>query len=267
MIKLFETDKTEERQSSKGNQLKFCRDNIWYKADYTGYEGLVEYTVSKLLVLSSLNKDEFIEYYLEQIEYNDQYFNACASNDFTDGWQLITLERLFKQCLGVGFNKIVYSIDNHTDRLRTLVDTVERLTGLKDFGIYMNKTLTIDALFLNEDRHAHNLAVLTKNMKEYKLSPIFDNGAGLLSDITMDYPLGKDYIKLIDKVEAKTFCDDLEEQMEISEALYGENIHFTFGYNDVKKIVDAADNYSEEIRTRVIETVMQMRRRYSYLFK
>ena len=29
-------------RSSKGNQLKWYRDDLWYKADYTGYEGLVE---------------------------------------------------------------------------------------------------------------------------------------------------------------------------------------------------------------------------------
>ncbi len=31
-----------ERQSSKGNQLKWKQDGIWYKADYTGYEGILK---------------------------------------------------------------------------------------------------------------------------------------------------------------------------------------------------------------------------------
>ncbi len=62
MVELFEKElNMPDRKSSKGNQLKFCRDNIWYKADYLGYEGLVEYTVSKLLGLSDLEKDEFVE--------------------------------------------------------------------------------------------------------------------------------------------------------------------------------------------------------------
>ena len=40
MVQLFEQDiKTNDRQSSKGNQLKWCRNNVWYKADYMGYEG------------------------------------------------------------------------------------------------------------------------------------------------------------------------------------------------------------------------------------
>ena len=55
MVKLFDDEiKDDGRGSSKGNQLKFVRDGIWYKADYLGYEGLAEYTVSKLLALSDL---------------------------------------------------------------------------------------------------------------------------------------------------------------------------------------------------------------------
>ena len=47
------------------------------------------------------------------------------------------------------------------------------------FGIYMSKMLTIDALFLNEDRHTHNIAVLTNDKNEFRLAPIFDNGLSL----------------------------------------------------------------------------------------
>jgi hypothetical protein len=67
MVELFAEDiKTENRQSSKGNQLKFERDGIWYKTDYLGYEGLSEYVISKLLSFSTLNKDEYVDYDLEQ---------------------------------------------------------------------------------------------------------------------------------------------------------------------------------------------------------
>lgn len=57
MVELFEQDVREEaRQSSKGNQLKWKKDDYWYKADYTGYEGLAEYMVSSLLEYSSLTR-------------------------------------------------------------------------------------------------------------------------------------------------------------------------------------------------------------------
>ena len=50
MVRLEKADLyVENRKSSKGNQLKWRKDNLWYKADYTGYEGLAEYLVSELL--------------------------------------------------------------------------------------------------------------------------------------------------------------------------------------------------------------------------
>ena len=50
MVELSEQNiRTNNRQSSKGNQLKWYKNEIWYKADYTGYEGLAEYVVSNLL--------------------------------------------------------------------------------------------------------------------------------------------------------------------------------------------------------------------------
>ena len=68
MVQLFEQDiKTNDRQSSKGNQLKWCRNNVWYKADYMGYEGLVEYVVSRLLEKSSLKQEEYVLYKTEEI--------------------------------------------------------------------------------------------------------------------------------------------------------------------------------------------------------
>ena len=97
-----------ERKSSKGNQLKFERGGIWYKADYTGYEGLAEYTVSQLLRYSSLQENEYVLYEPEQIVYRDSVFNGCMSRDFLNGWQLITLERLFQQVYGKGLNNMIY---------------------------------------------------------------------------------------------------------------------------------------------------------------
>ena len=55
MVELFEQNiRTNDRQSSKGNQLKWENEGIWYKADYIGYEGLAEYMISHLLKKSTL---------------------------------------------------------------------------------------------------------------------------------------------------------------------------------------------------------------------
>ena len=67
MIELFEQNiRTNDRQSSKGNQLKWENEGIWYKADYTGYEGLAEYMISHLLKKSTLTENEFVCYNLEK---------------------------------------------------------------------------------------------------------------------------------------------------------------------------------------------------------
>lgn len=267
MIHVFDENREPEyRQSSKGNQLKFTCDGMWYKADYMGYEGLAEYTVSKLLHLSDLTSEEYVDYELEILEYNGHQWNGCRSRDFRKNWQLITLERLFKQMYGYGLHKMIYTTDAPENRLKLIVDKVEQLTGIRNYGIYMAKLLTIDALFLNEDRHTHNLAVLMNERNEFRLCPIFDHGAALLSDTTMDYPLSITYLDLIPKVKAATFLDSFEEQLDIAEQLYGYHIHFDYDYKDVQTIVDQAENYEPEIRQRVVDVIMQMRRKYDYLF-
>ncbi|HAF26685.1 MAG TPA: hypothetical protein DCG85_05150 [Lachnospiraceae bacterium] len=268
MVELFENEIEEEnRQSSKGNQLKFRRNDTWYKADYLGYEGLAEYVISKLLKKSTLSPEEYVDYDLDEISYKSNIYKACKSTDFTDGWELITLERLFKNTYGYGLNSIIYKTPDRSDRLKILTQQVERTTGIKDFGIYMSKLLTIDAFFLNEDRHTHNIAVLTKGGNKFKLAPVFDNGAGLCSDTTMDYPMGLNPIDIIKTVRSKTFCDSFDEQLDIAEILYGDNLHFDFDYNDVTSIMDNADIYDESVKKRVTTIIMQQRHKYTYLFK
>ncbi len=268
MIKLFDKDiKTENRKSSKGNQLKFERDGIWYKADNMGYEGLSECIVSALIEHSTLSKDEYVSYEYESIEYNGNLFDGCKSKDFADNWKLITLERLFMQSYGQSLNKLIYRTSDKSERLKMLVDQTERITGIKNFGIYMNKLLTIDALFLNEDRHTHNIAVLMNGKGDFRLCPIFDNGAALLSDTKMDYPLGRDVYDQIESVQAKTFSTSFEEQLEISEKLYGQNISFSFTADHASNSLSALTEYTDEERARVNEIILQMRRKYSYLFK
>ena len=99
MIELFEQNiRKNDRQSSKGNQLKWENQGIWYKADYTGYEGLAEYIISHLLERSTLLQEEYVLYELEEIKYKTTVYACVKSSDFLRGnWQLITLERLFQQ--------------------------------------------------------------------------------------------------------------------------------------------------------------------------
>lgn len=270
MIKLFEQDVvTNDRQSSKGNQLKWKNNDLWYKADGNGYEGLSEYLVSHLLTFTNLDKSDYVMYDLVQIQYKNNIFNGVSSHNFLkQNHKLITLERLFQTYYGKSLNSSLWAIKDPIERLKFLVDSVERITGLKDFGKYMNILLTIDMLFLNEDRHTHNIAVLMNEKQEFDYCPIFDNGASLLSDTYFDYPLGIDTYSLIDSVKSKTFSNSFEEQVEASEKLYGSNISFSFTKKDVETLLDNIDVsiYSKETRERVKEVIIEQMRKYPYLF-
>ena len=271
MIELFEqNERKADRQSSKGNQLKWENNGIWYKADCTGYEGLAEYMISHLLKFSSLQKDEFVLYDYERIKYKNIFYNGVKSNNFLyDDWQIITLERLFHNFFQKSLYEAVWHIQSSVeDRFNFLVTQVERITGLKDFGIYLNKLMTIDAVFLNEDRHMHNIAVMMNGKGEFDYCPIFDNGGALLTDTTMDYPLDQDELLLMKEVHAKTISSDFDEQLDASEHFYGRNLRFSFTKKDVERLLAKPElnMYDVQIRTRVANIFYQQMDKYKYLF-
>jgi hypothetical protein len=129
----------------------------------------------------------------------------------------------------------------------------------------MARLLTIDALFLNEDRHSHNISVLLKEDR-YALCPIYDNGAALLSDTTMDYPLGCDFFQEMKTVRSKTLGDSFDEQLYAAEKRFGRTITFFWKEDDVREILTDAPMYSAEIRDRVMDILLEQRRKYRYLF-
>ena len=89
-----------------------------------------------------------------------------------------------------------------------------------------SKMLAIDAFFLNEDRHTNNLSVI-RNEKtgKYRLSPIYDNGLSLLSDLH-DYPLEQDIYSMIARVQAKPFDRDFDLQTEAAEILFRPQLNY-----------------------------------------
>ena len=117
-----------------------------------------------------------------------------------------------------------------------------------------------------EDRHTHNIAVLMNGKGDYAYCPIFDNGAGLLADTTMDYPLSGDVYALVNNVQSKTICSEFDEQLDISEALYKANLKFQFTKKDVTELLEKAEAYPEEIRNRVETIIFAQMRKYTYLF-
>ncbi len=255
------------RRSSKGNQMKWQKNGIWYKADDNGYEGLGEYVISKLLEKSSLKKEEYVDYDLETIEYGRQVLNGCKSMNFLkEGESIITLERLFESNYGEKLTSLLLSIDDVGNKIKFVVNKTEQITCIDDFGLYLSKILVIDSLFLNEDRHMNNIAVISDKNRRFRLCPIFDNGAALLSDTKQDYPLNMDWHVLIKDVRSKSFDDDFAIQTDFLEQEYGLGLTFSFNESDIISITDAAANYPLSVRERVKKILIYQRNKNLYYF-
>lgn len=93
MIRLDDKNRVEvNRNSSKGNQLKWVKDDIWYKADFLGYEALAEYVISALL--EKTNVCDYVKYDIKNIDYAGRIYNGCCSKDFLETDEVPTLKNL-----------------------------------------------------------------------------------------------------------------------------------------------------------------------------
>jgi hypothetical protein len=107
-----------------------------------------------------------------------------------------------------------------SDKKRTayLADVTSEITGLEYFPQYLTLLFELDSLILNDDRHLNNIAVIEKNGK-YDYCPIFDNGAGLLSN-TQIYRMDIQTKALIHTVRSRPFNTTFNRQLSTVRELY-----------------------------------------------
>ncbi len=254
--------------SSKGNQNKWCIDGVWYKEDGLGYEALAEVLISRLLEKS--NVDNYVAYDYEWLDKNGCLRRGCRSKSFMlpEDDKTVSVDRLFQLYYGESAANAVLKFPEIEDRVRYVADSVERITGLKDFGIYLKKVITLDALFLNEDRHFHNIAVIQKKDGTYRECPVFDNGASLFSDVTGDYPLRMGLEECYQTIQAKPFSTDFDRQLDACDLLFGGfRFQAKFTIKDVEQILaEFKGIYEDAVLYRVQETMRIQMRKYAYLF-
>lgn len=252
--------------TSKGNQPKWNIGDNWYKADHMGYEALSEYIVSYLLEKS--NVEDFVKYEIVKIKYDNKEAMGCVSDNFRKKEEmLIPIEKLHRQYFGVGLADTIAKNKSVEEKIRYTVDFIEQVTGLKDIGKYFSVMISIDAFFLNEDRHTNNIAVIRdENTKEFRLAPIFDNGLSLLSDLN-DYPLSADVYENIDKVQAKPFDISFDRQLDAVEELYGSYLKLNFKQTDIYGLIDSLDGvYDNIVLKRVEKVLLEQMRKYTIFF-
>lgn len=222
IIKLATNDKIAET-SSKGNQEKWLEDGYWYKLDQFGYEALAEVFTSRLLDFSNIKKGTpftFVEYKIKRINAHGFERVACVSKNFLKKNQsIVTVSALFKKCCDVSVKRKLASLQSDKKRIEYLANTVSEITRLKEFPRYLTLLFEIDSLILNDDRHLNNIAVI-KEENKYDYCPIFDNGAGLLSNMqilrTDIEPKG-----LMKSLTASPFGMTFNRELKTTRALFG----------------------------------------------
>jgi len=192
--------------SSKGNQSKWKIGDNFIKQDFLGYESIAEVISSRLA--SCIKDFNYVEYNLCSINYRGmQYNNCCYSKNFLkEDSAVYSLYRLFEmRNMDIEKELKNLSTDLSILKIQNILNLDNRT--VEDIG----RMLLFDAIILNEDRHFNNICFISTE-EGLVLSPVFDNGGSLLSDVK-DYPLlSGDFIN-IRNVKSKPFSTNFNNQI------------------------------------------------------
>ena len=216
------SDRMIAETSSKGNQEKWTEGGRWYKLDQFGYEALAEVLTSELLERSNIESGtpfRFTRYRMERIAAHGRERTGCSSENFLGaGESIVTLSRLYR-LQGSPLPELLAKLPSGRKRLAFLAERTAELTGLADFPRYLTLLLEIDALVLNDDRHLNNIAVIDRG-GSFGYCPIFDQGAGLLSNI-LYAPMDIIPASLIRQARARPLNMTFGRQLGTARGLYG----------------------------------------------
>lgn len=225
-VRLVSDEKIAET-SSKGNQEKWLDGARWYKLDQFGYEALSETLISTLLEYSNIETVtpfRFTRYSMERLKVHGREHTGCSSENFLlPGQSIITLSHLLKRQLGVPLREALGKLSSNKKRIAYLAEATAEYTGLAQFPQYLALLFEVDGLFLNDDRHLNNIAVLEHNGR-YDYCPIFDNGAGLLSNMQTS-PMDIQPKALLLASLARPFNTSFNRQVGAVRGLYGAQLH------------------------------------------
>lgn len=250
---------------SKGNQEKWRDGNIWYKLDQYGYEALAETVTSMLLEKSNIEQETpftFVRYNIEKVNAHNLEMVSCTSKNFLkDGQAIITINKLLSNCLEGKLLNTLKRISSDKKRIQFIVDTTTEITGLKDFDKYLTLLFEIDSLILNVDRHLNNIAVIEKKGK-YDYCPIFDNGAGLLSN-TQIYRMDIEPKGLMKSMIAAPFSMTFNREVKTAWSLYGKVLNIPkFTKAEIEKmLISLLEFYPSRdsglIKDRVVQCILE----------
>ena len=260
-VKLVSNEKIAET-SSKGNQEKWFDNGLWYKLDQFGYEALTETFTSMILEHSNIEQDtpfRLTRYRMERLHVHGRNRTGCSSENFLQpGQSIVTLSHLFRQHLGHPLKEELERLSSDKKRIAYLAEETAAITGLKEFPEYLTLLFEIDSLVLNDDRHLNNIAVIEQNGR-YDYCPIFDQGAGLLSNVQFS-PMDIEPSALIRALRARPFNITFNRQLHTVQKLYGKRLRLPqFTRNEIiEELKPLLEYYASRDRSLISDSVCEM---------
>ena len=202
---------------------------------------------------------------MERLQVHGRERTGCSSKNFLHpGQALITINRLLSSYLGKPLREKLVRLPSDKKRIAYLAEATAELTGLELFPQYLTLLFEVDALFCNDDRHLNNIAVIEQNGK-FDYCPIFDNGAGLLSNTQLS-PMDILPPALISALQARPFNTTFTRQMNTARSLYGMQLVMPkLTTSDIREILEPVLNYYPQrdrgIMTDRVETCILIRQR------
>lgn len=243
IVKLYTRDVV-AATSSKGNQEKWYdkETNAWYKLDRIGFEALSEAVASEILrKYSNIEKElgyQIVPYHIDSVEVHKAKRNASISPNFLkEGQSIQTAYHILKRVLGPDYQKVLADEKTIPNRLKKIVDTIETISGLQNFGQYLTLLFEVDALIANEDRHLNNIAIIEEN-GTYQYCPLFDNGEGFMLD-NVKYPFDVETKGLMKHLRAKPFQCRFGTLLSAARELYGTQLKITCTADEISEVIEA----------------------------
>ena len=243
IVKLYTRDVV-AATSSKGNQEKWYdkETNAWYKLDRIGFEALSEAVASEILRKYSNIETELgyqiVPYHIDSVDVHKAKRNASISPNFLkEGQSIQTAYHILKRVLGSDYQKVLADEKTIPNRLKKIVDTIETISGLQNFGLYLTLLFEVDALIANEDRHLNNIAIIEEN-GTYQYCPLFDNGEGFMLD-NVKYPFDVETKGLMKHLRAKPFQCRFGTLLSAARELYGTQLKITCTADEISEVIEA----------------------------
>ena len=197
----------------------------------------------------------FVPYQMERLKAHRRLRTGCSCLNFRrEGQVILTLADLFQKGIGPRWPDQIARQPNLAEKVHWIAEQTTQLTGLSRFGQYLTLLFEADMLFSNEDRHLNNIAVLRRG-EEFGYCPLFDFGAGLLSN-TRGYPLDiepRAHLRLLRALPLET---TFGRQVQAARAIYDPQLEWNFTVKDIATVLsEPLEFYPERDRADIAERV------------